>query len=35
VADLTIARIGNDTLISQGTDLLATLQGTWVQPPFI
>jgi hypothetical protein len=32
-ADLTIARNGHDTLISKGTDLLATLQGTSVTAP--
>jgi 5'-nucleotidase / UDP-sugar diphosphatase len=33
VADLTFARMGHDTLISKGTDLLATLQGTSVTTP--
>jgi uncharacterized protein YjiK len=32
-ADLSFARVGNNTLINKGTDLLATLQGTLVQTP--
>ncbi len=32
-SELTIDRIGNDTLISKGSDLLATLQGTSVTAP--
>jgi uncharacterized protein len=32
-SELTIARIGHDTLISKGSDLFATLQGTSVTAP--